>query len=106
MNELTNGLFTGWILAFFLGFIPAIIARKKGRNFKRWYIYGVLLFIVAFIHSLFLSDHSGIRCHACKNWIKEEASVCKYCHTVLADYYREHSNLPMDKHELDDDTLL
>ena len=93
MNELTNGLFTGWILAFFLGFIPAII-------------YGVLLFIVAFIHSLFLSDHSGIRCPACKNWIKEEASVCKYCHVVLADYYREHSNLPMDKHELDDDTLL
>lgn len=100
-----NFLASTIIYALILGLIPAFIAKHKGRNFKRWYIYGVLLFIVAFIHSLFLSDHSGICCPVCKNWIKENASVCKYCHTVLADYYREHPNLPMDKHELDDTVL-
>ena len=43
------------ILALFLGAIPAIIAKGKGRNFAVWYIYGVLLFIVALIHSLAIS---------------------------------------------------
>ena len=40
------------IIAAFLGLIPAIIASAKGRNFLLWWIYGWMLFIVAFIHSL------------------------------------------------------
>lgn len=70
--------------------IPAYIAKKKGRNFGMWYVYGLLLWIVALIHSLCLEDHSGMQCPVCKEWIKEDASVCKHCHTVIADYYREH----------------
>lgn len=93
------------LTALFLAFIPAYIAKRKGRNFKRWYIYGFLLWIVAFIHSLLLSDHSGLQCPACKSWIKENSSVCKYCHVVLADYYREHPEIPPDKYDKED-TLL
>lgn len=101
-----NFLLTSIFYALVLGLIPAFIARSKGRNFKRWYIYGALLFIVAFIHSIFLSDHSGICCPVCKKWIKENATVCKYCHTVIADYYRDHPNTPIEKYEDDDTTLL
>lgn len=43
------------ILALFLGLIPAYIAKNKGRSFGVWYIYGVLLFIVALIHSILIS---------------------------------------------------
>lgn len=52
-----------WLLIAAL--IPAYIAKRKGRNFKRWYIYGILLWIVAMIHSLLLSDHSGLKCPSC-----------------------------------------
>ena len=79
-----------FIWCLILGLIPAFIARSKGRNFTQWYIYGILLFIVAFIHSLCLKDHSGMRCPACKEWIKEDATVCKYCHTVIADFYSKY----------------
>lgn len=77
--------------ALFLGLIPAFIARSKGYNFTQWYIYGFLLFIVAFIHSICLKDHSGIRCPACKEWIKEDATVCKHCQIVITDFYQKYS---------------
>ena len=75
------------ILALALGFIPAYIAKNKGRSFWTWYIFGALLFIIALPCALFAKDKSGVQCPACKEWIKEDASVCKYCHTVIADYY-------------------
>jgi hypothetical protein len=37
--------------------IPAYIAKKKGRDFLTWWLYGALLFIVAFIHSIRLKDN-------------------------------------------------
>lgn len=39
-----------------LGLLPALIAQSKGRLFLRWYIYGVLLFIVALLHSILIKD--------------------------------------------------
>lgn len=38
------------LLALIIGVIPAMIAKKKGRSFIGWYIYGVLLFVVALPH--------------------------------------------------------
>lgn len=35
-------------------FIPGIIAAGRERRFSKWYLYGILLFPAAFIHSLFL----------------------------------------------------
>lgn len=37
-----------------LAFMPAMIAAYKNHHFSRWYIYGVLVLPVAFIHSLLL----------------------------------------------------
>lgn len=39
-----------------LAYIPANIARKKGYGFAGFYIFGVILFIVALIVALCLSD--------------------------------------------------
>lgn len=36
----------------FLANIPATIAKKKGRYFWIWYLYGMCFFLIAFIHSL------------------------------------------------------
>jgi hypothetical protein len=35
-----------------VGWIPAVIAMRKGRSFWVWWFYGGALFIVALIHSL------------------------------------------------------
>lgn len=44
------------VVAAFLGLIPATIAKNKGYSFGLWWLYGWMLFIIAFIHSLFLFD--------------------------------------------------
>jgi len=42
------------LVMLFIGWIPAVIARSKGRSFMGWWFYGGALFIVALIHSLVL----------------------------------------------------
>ena len=44
------------LIAACLACIPASIAKKKGRRFGRWWVYGWLLFLIALIHSLCLPD--------------------------------------------------
>lgn len=72
-----------------LGLIPAFIAKNKGRNFWLWYFYGFMLFIVALIHSLIIKDESGVQCPACKEWVKEDAVICKHCHINIPEYYKK-----------------
>lgn len=67
----------GLLLALVIGFIPAMIAKNKGRSFFGWYIYGVLLFIVALPHSLIMK--SKYQCPFCKSNIDSEATVCPKC---------------------------
>lgn len=44
------------VIAAGLAFIPANIAKNKGKSFGLWWFYGWMLFIVALIHSLLLPD--------------------------------------------------
>ena len=37
-----------------IAFIPAVIAAGKEKSFTKWYVYGAILFPIAFIHSLSL----------------------------------------------------
>ncbi|MBD3335624.1 MAG: hypothetical protein GF355_08915 [Candidatus Eisenbacteria bacterium] len=37
-----------------IGWIPALIASRKGRNFFGWWVYGTSLFLFALIHAITL----------------------------------------------------
>lgn len=40
------------LVSIVIGLVPALIAQSKGRSFFAWWVYGALLFIIAFVHSL------------------------------------------------------
>lgn len=68
--------------------VPGFIASSKGRSFFLWYLYGVLIFPVAVIHSLLLkpNEHtSGMRkCPSCASVISIDAKICPACRTNLS----------------------
>lgn len=55
MDDEINILVIRLFIAAGLAFIPAGIASRKGRSFGLWFLYGFLLWIVAFIHALAIS---------------------------------------------------
>jgi hypothetical protein len=61
--------------------IPAAIAQSKGHSFFAWWIYGVLLWIVALIHSTVIAPVR--KCPYCAEGIKPEAKVCPHCQRDL-----------------------
>lgn len=78
------------IICALLGCIPATIAKRKGRDFWGWWLYGALLFIIALIHSLVIKkdiraiersqlNEGLVKCPFCAEMIKPEAIKCKHC---------------------------
>ena len=49
----------GLAIAAGIAFIPANIAKNKGYSFGLWWFYGWMLFIVAIIHALVLTDKNA-----------------------------------------------
>ncbi len=74
-----------------MGLLPAVIARRKGRAFVPWWVFGALVFVVALPASLFIeSDAKALeaadlytgrkkKCPECAAILKAEANDCRSC---------------------------
>ena len=82
-----------------LSVIPAYIAQTKGKSFGAWYVYGLFLLPITFVHSLIL-DRDDRKCPHCAELVKLEATVCKHCGSEL-EVTTALEAMPLTQEEID-----
>lgn len=77
-----------------LAFVVGEIAARKGRSVGGWFVFALLLSpLIAGLLLLFMpADESGLvgsgkyrKCPKCAELVRAEASICRHCHSSLAD---------------------
>jgi hypothetical protein len=58
--------------------LPAWIAARKGRGFWTWYVFGLLLWIVA-VPAALLAGDARRRCPYCAEHVQQQAIACGHC---------------------------
>lgn len=68
-----------FILLALLAVIPAAIAERKGGSFLQWWIFGLVLLIVAIPMALMRPDDHYGECPRCREGMRLDATVCPHC---------------------------
>lgn len=68
-----------------IGWIPAVIAKLKGRSFWAWWLYGGLLFIIALPHSFLARSKEQLEAELKKEEEKEEERRAQERETATTD---------------------
>ena len=91
-----SSILTDYALFSIIMLIPANIAHRKGRSFSAFAIYGILLWIVAIIHSIMMSSDKVKAepdkyksCPYCGETVLKVATKCKHCHEMLEPEVQE-----------------
>ena len=91
-----SSILTDYALFAVIMLIPANIAHRKGKSFSLFAIYGILLWIVAIIHSIMMSsdkvkaDPDKYKsCPYCGETVLKVATKCKHCHEMLEPEVQE-----------------
>ena len=85
VDEDATGVEVVWYIVVLgvIALLPAWIAGRKGQGFWTFYVFGLLLWIVAVPVALLVKDKRP-RCPACAEVIRPEATICPHCRTPLA----------------------
>jgi hypothetical protein len=67
-----------------MALIPAFIAKRRGLGFWTFYVFGLLLWIVAVPVALFSKDKRR-RCPHCMEVVHAEASACPHCQRDIGE---------------------
>ncbi len=70
------------ILLLVIAILPGWIAQRKGHGFWGYYVFGVLLWIIATPLALMLKDERR-RCPHCAEVVQPAATVCPHCQREL-----------------------
>ena len=76
-------MITNWLaLLAVIALIPATIAHRKGHSFWGFYVFGLVLWIIAMPAALMAKD-ARPKCPECAEVVQPEARVCPHCQSQI-----------------------